>query len=117
LGLELDDPDDHSVLSEFRHRTDDGDRADRLLSTTVDRLVATGLLKRHGLATHRLPHVLAAGPPPQPGDLVAETLRCALEELAVHAEEWLAGLVTQEWADRYGWPVRYDRDCREVARH
>jgi hypothetical protein len=42
-------------------------------------------------------------------DLVGETLRCALEALAVAAEEWLSTQVTAQWAERYGRAVRYDR--------
>ncbi|MFF4250506.1 transposase [Streptomyces sp. NPDC001663] len=46
LGLELDDPGfDYSVLSEFRTRLAEGDRADQLLQLMLDRLVAAGLLK------------------------------------------------------------------------
>ncbi|MFC4534601.1 hypothetical protein [Sphaerisporangium dianthi] len=41
--------------------------------------------------------------------LVGETLRAALEELAAADGEWLAGLITREWANRYGRPIRYDR--------
>lgn len=43
------------------------------------------------------------------GELVAETLRCAVEGLATRSEDWLAALVTADWADRYGRPVRHDR--------
>jgi hypothetical protein len=42
-------------------------------------------------------------------ELVGETLRVALEELAAAAPDWLAGVVTAEWSIRYGRPVRYDR--------
>lgn len=46
LGLELDDPGfDHLVLSEFRNRVAEGDRADRLLAVFVERLVAAGLVR------------------------------------------------------------------------
>ncbi|MCG7207358.1 transposase [Streptomyces arenae] len=110
LGLELDDAGfDHSVLSEFRGRMADGDRADQLLAVMVDRLVTAGLLKRRGRLRTDSAHVLAAVRRLNRGELVAETLRCALEELAVPAEEWLAGFITPQWADRYGRPVRYDR--------
>jgi hypothetical protein len=33
---------------------------------------------------------------------VIETLRAALEALAVVAPSWLAGLIPPEWASRYG---------------
>ncbi|WP_241266770.1 hypothetical protein [Streptomyces scabichelini] len=35
-------------------------------------------------------------------DLVGETLRAALEELAEAAPAWLAPLIEPEWAKRYG---------------
>nr|WP_260696028.1 transposase [Streptomyces sp. IB201691-2A2] len=49
LGLELDDPGfDYSLLSEFRARLAEGDRADQLLQLMLDRPVAAGLLKGRG---------------------------------------------------------------------
>lgn len=49
LGLELDDPGfDHSVLSEFRDRIAEGDRADRLLGLFVERLIEAGLVRGGG---------------------------------------------------------------------
>lgn len=110
LGLELDDPGfDFSVLSEFRDRLAEEDRADRLLTVMVDHLVAAGLVKRRGRIRTDSTHVLAAARRLNRGELVAESLRVALEELAEHGEGWLAPLITPEWADRYGRPVRYDR--------
>ncbi|WP_436847751.1 transposase [Streptomyces avermitilis] len=47
LGLELDDPGfDFTVLSEFRDRVAEGDRADRLLAPFVDRPAEAGLVRR-----------------------------------------------------------------------
>ncbi len=110
LGLELGDPGfDFTVLSEFRDRVAEGDRADRLLALVVDRLAEAGLVKRRGRLRTDSTHVLAAVRRLNRGELVAETLRCALEELALRGERWLAPLVTPDWADRYGRPVRYDR--------
>ncbi|MEU0929013.1 IS1182 family transposase [Streptomyces malaysiensis] len=110
LGLELDDPGfDFSVLSEFGDRMAQGDRADRLLAVMVDHLVTAGLVKRRGRVRTDSTHVLAAVRRLNRGELVAETLRTALEELSEHGEEWLARLVTRDWADRYSRPVRYDR--------
>ncbi|MDT0449228.1 hypothetical protein [Streptomyces hesseae] len=42
-------------------------------------------------------------------ELVGETLRAALEELAVADDEWLAAATTPDWGNRYGRPVRYER--------
>jgi transposase len=110
LGLELDAPGfDHSVLCEFRDRMADGDRADRLLAMMVDRLVAAGLVKNRGRQRTDSTHVLAAVRTLSRLELVGETLRAALEELAAAAPDWLAGVVAADWAKRYGRPVRYDR--------
>ncbi|CCK32807.1 transposase IS4 family protein [Streptomyces davaonensis JCM 4913] len=95
LGLELHDPGfDFTVLSEFRDRVAQGARADRLLALVVDRLAEAGLVKRRGRIRTDPTHVLAAVRRLNRGELVAETLRCALEELALRGEEWLAALVT-----------------------
>jgi transposase len=110
LGLELDDPGfDYSVLSEFRDRMAEDGRADRLLAVMVERLAAAGLVKRRGRVRTDSTHVLAAVRTLNRVELVGETLRAALEELAGAGEEWLAALVTPAWAERYGRPVRYDR--------
>ncbi|MGP4030356.1 transposase [Actinomadura sp. 3N407] len=105
LGLELTDPGfDHSVLCEFRNRMAEGDRADGLLAVMVDRLVAAGLVKRRGRVRTDSTHVLAAVRRLNRAELVGETLRAALEELAAADEQWLAALVTAEWARRYHRP-------------
>ncbi|ACZ86453.1 IS1182 family transposase [Streptosporangium roseum] len=110
LGLELTDPGfDHSVLSEFRDRMAQDDRADRLLAVMVQRLVEAGLVKQRGRVRTDSTHVLAAVRKLNRVELVGETLRVALEELAAADEPWLAALITPEWASRYGRPVRYDR--------
>jgi transposase len=110
LGLELTDAGfDHSVLSEFRDRMAEGDRADRLLAVMVDRLAAAGLINRRGRVRTDSTHVLAAVRRLNRVELVAETLRAALEELAEADEDWLAGWITPEWAERYGRRIRYDR--------
>ena len=110
LGLELDAPGFHySVLCEFRERMAEGDRADRLLAVMVDRLVAAGLVKARGRQRTDSTHVLAAVRTLSRLELVGETLRAALEELAAVDPDWLAGIATAEWVRRYGRPVRYDR--------
>ncbi|MBG0822845.1 IS1182 family transposase [Planomonospora sp. ID91781] len=110
LGLELTDTGfDHSVLSEFRDRMADGDRADRLLAVMVDRLAAAGLVNRRGRVRTDSTHVLAAVRRLNRVELVGETLRAALEELAATDDAWLADLITPQWAQRYARPIRYER--------
>ncbi|MFJ2008694.1 transposase [Streptomyces chartreusis] len=111
LGMDLDNPGlDYSVLSEFRDRMAEGDRADRLLAVMVDHLVAAGLVKRRGGRVRKdSTHVLAAVRTQNRTELVAETLGATLEQLALADEEWLAPLVLPGWADRYGRPAFYHR--------
>jgi hypothetical protein len=42
-------------------------------------------------------------------ELVAETMRAALESLAKLDEVWLAGVMAPQWAERYGRSVRHER--------
>ncbi|MFF4456335.1 hypothetical protein ACFY0V_27425, partial [Streptomyces goshikiensis] len=115
LGLELDHSGfDFSVLSEFRDRMAEDDRADRLLAVMVDRLVEAGLVKRRGCQRTDSTHILVAVRRLDCLELVGETLRAALEELTGADAEWVSGLVTDEWARRYGRAVRYDRLPKET---
>ena len=103
LGLELDDPGfDHSVLCEFRARLADGDAADRLLQVMLHRLTEAGLLKCGGRQRTDATHVLAAVRTLSRLELVGESLRAALEQLAQTASDWLVPLVEPEWDKRYG---------------
>jgi transposase len=104
LGLELEDPGfDHSVLCEFRARPAEQDGVpDRLLQLMLDRLREAGLLKAGGRQPTDATRVLAAVRTLSRLELVGETLRAALEELAEAAPAWPAPLIEPEWAKRYG---------------
>ncbi|WP_051879171.1 transposase [Streptomyces sp. NRRL B-24720] len=78
LGLELDDP------------------------LVLERLRGLDLLKAGGRQRTDSTHVLAAVRTLNRMEFVGETLRAALEALAVAVPTWLSGLVTVEWAERYG---------------
>lgn len=111
LGLELEDPGfDHSVLCEFRARLAEQDgAADRLLRLMLDRLKDAGLLRAGGRQRTDATHVLAAVRTLSRLELVGETLRAALEELAEAAPVWLATLIEPEWDKRYGRRVEIGR--------
>ncbi|MGW1617460.1 IS1182 family transposase [Streptomyces sp. NPDC002285] len=103
LGLELDDSGfDYSVLSEFRARLAEDDRADRLLQLMLDRLVAAGLLKGRGRQRTDATHVLAAVRRLSRLELAGESVRAALEEIAEADPDWLVPLIEPGWAKRYG---------------
>jgi transposase len=86
LGLELSDPGfDFSVLSEFRDRLLAGPAEALLLDKLLGRCRALGLLKARGPQRTDATHVLAAIRVLNRLELVAETLRAALNDLATIA--------------------------------
>ena len=83
LGLELADPGfDHSVLCEFRSRLLAGSAEERLLHKLLEACQARGLLKARGRQRTDATHVLASIRALNRLELVGETLRAALNELA-----------------------------------
>ncbi|WP_019011814.1 IS1182 family transposase [Deinococcus aquatilis] len=103
LGLELEDSGfDFSVLSEFRKRLIQGKADHLLLDNMLAHFKAQGLIKAKGKqrtdSTHVLAHVRALNHL----ELVAETLRAALNELATQAPDWTRGMAEPEWFERYG---------------
>ena len=118
LGLELTDPGfDFSVLSEFRARLVAGNAALRLLDTLLERLRALGLLKQRGRQRTDSTHVLAAIRVLNRLERVGETLRAALNSLAVVVPAWLQGIAPLAWYDHYGRRVEnYHLPKTEAAR-
>jgi transposase len=103
LGLQLTDPGfHHTVLSEFRARLLDGKAELLLLNTLLSRLQELGLIKKRGCQRTDSTHVLAAVRSLNRLERVAETLRAALNELAVIVPEWLQALAPLQWYPRYG---------------
>src|SRR4051794_10585779 len=103
LGLELTDPGfDHTVLSEFRCRLVQGQAEQQLLDTLLDRCRELELIRERGRQRTDSTHVLAAVRVLNRLERVGETLRAALNELAVMAPDWLQALAPAEWYSRYG---------------
>jgi transposase len=102
LRLELTDPGfDHTVLSEFRSRLVHGQAELQLLDTLLKRCRELGLIRERGRQRTDSTHVLAAVRVLNRLERVGETLRAALNELAVIAPEWLQALAPAEWYERY----------------
>jgi transposase len=102
LGLELTDPGFHfSVLTEFRARLVVGQAEHLLLDRMLERFKARGLVKARGKQRTDSTHVLAAVHDLHLLELVAETLRAALNDLAAVAPDWLRGVVRPAWFERY----------------
>jgi hypothetical protein len=103
LGLDLDDPGfDASVLTEFRARLLADGQAERLLGLMLARLREQDLLRAGGRQRTDATHVHMAVRDLHRLEQVTETLRAALEALAVVAPAWLGGLLPPEWTGRYG---------------
>ena len=118
LGLELMDPGfDHTVLSEFRTRLVDGHAERVLLDTVLRRAQALRLFHPRGRQRTDSTHVLAAVRVLNRLERVGETLRAALNSLAVVAPDWLRNVVPAVWYERYGSRVEnYDLPKTETAR-
>jgi transposase len=102
LSLALGDPGfDHSVLSEFRGRLVAGGHELLLLDRMLERFAARGLLKTRGRQRTDSTHVLAAVRAMNRLELLAETLRAALNAIAPAAPAWLRGVAPPEWYERY----------------
>src|SRR5262245_36508313 len=103
LALELTDPgSNHTVLSEFRSRLVHGQAEQKILETLVDQLSELGLIHQRGRQRTDSTHVLAAVRALNRLERVGETLRAALNDLAILAPEWLQALAPPEWYRRYG---------------
>jgi transposase len=103
LSLDLTDAGfDPSVLSEFRDRLLAGGQEQRLLDTMLARFTTLGLLKARGRQRTDSTHVLAAVRALNRLQHVGETVRHALNVLAVAAPDWLRPQLHADWPDRYG---------------
>src|SRR3954471_14814979 len=110
LGLELTDPGFHfSVLAEFRARFVAGQAEHRLLDTMLERFKARGLVKAHGKQRTDSTHVLGAVRDLHLLELVGETLRATLDDLAAVVPDWVRALAPPVWFERYAHRVE---DCR-----
>ena len=110
LGLELTDPGFHfSVLAEFRARLVAGQAEHRLLDTMLERFKARGLVKAHGKQRTDSTHVLGAVRDLHLLELVGETLRATLDDLAAVVPDWVRALAPPVWFERYAHRVE---DCR-----
>jgi len=122
LGLELTDRGFHfSVLTEFRARLVAGAAEHLLLDRMLECFKARGLVKARGKQRTDSTHVLAAVHDLHLLELVAETLRATLDDLAAVVPDWLRATARPVWFERYGRRVEDYRlpksqEKREAAR-
>ena len=102
LGLELTNEGFHfSILSEFRKRLIENKQEHLLLDKLLLRCKEQGLLKARGQQRTDATRVFAAIRKLNRLELVGETMRAALNELATVEPEWLSAIAPDEWYDRY----------------
>ena len=102
LGLELTDEGfDYSLLTDFREHLLTTATLQRLLDDMLERFKALGLLKARTKQRTDSTHVLAAVRRLNRLEMVGETLRAALNDLAEVAPQWLAQQVPADWHPRY----------------
>jgi len=110
LGLELTNPSfDSSVLTLFRSRLLNGSKEKLILNKLLERCQQLNLIKVKGKARTDSTHILAAIRNLNRLEYVGETLRSALNVLAVVVPDWLSNVVTPDWFDRYSKPVEESR--------
>ena len=103
LGLELTDTGFHySILSDYRQRLIAGGAEQRLLDDMLRQFRAQGLLKARGTQRTDSTHVLAAIRDLNRLECIGETMRHALNSLAVVVPDWLEAQVSPDWFDLYG---------------
>lgn len=116
LGLELEDAGfDYSVLCEFRARLLAGSSEEMLLDRLLIRCTELGLIRERSRARTDATRVLAAMRVMNRLELVAETFRATLNELATLAPDWLQALAPGPWYERYGKRVEDSRLPRSKA--
>ena len=116
LSLELTDPGfDFSVLSEFRDRLLAGSAEELLLDKLLERCRALGLLTARGQQRTDSTHVLAAIRVLNRLELVAETLRAALNAVATVAPAWLQAVTPLAWYERYSRRIEESRLPKDTA--
>ena len=117
LGLPLADPGfDSTVLSEFRSRLVAGGAEESLLDAVLEVAAAHRLLRAGGRQRTDSTHVLAAVRAMNRAECAHETLRHALEVLALAAPEWLLEQTQPHWATAYGPRAFEDRLPKSAAK-
>jgi transposase len=102
LGLELTDAGfDYSVLSGFRERLTSGGKQALLLDRMLELFKEKKLLKARTKQRTDSTHVLAAIRVLNRLEMVIETMRAALNQVATTAPDWLAQVSIPEWFERY----------------
>ncbi|MBZ9716170.1 IS1182 family transposase [Deinococcus multiflagellatus] len=117
LGLELTDSGfDFSLLSDFRARLMDHEQEGLLLDILVQKGIAQGWIKVRGKQRTDSTHVIGAVRRLTRLELLGETMRAAMNELAKADPDWLRPLLTASLVKRYGHRIEEGRLPRGEAK-
>lgn len=117
LGLELEDAGfDYSILSEFRQRLIEGELERELLDSMLAVFQERGLVKERGKQRSDSTHVIAAVRRLNRWEMLGETMRAALNDLAEVAPEWIQQVAPIEWYERYESRIEYAKLPKEKAK-
>ena len=117
LGLELSDPGFHySVLSEFRGRLLENGAEQLLLERILEGCKAEGMLKGKKKQRSDSTYVLANIRILNRIELVGETMRRVLDDIAQTAPGWLRAFVQADWGQRYGRKIDTHRIRKSEAK-
>ena len=110
LGLELTDAGfDYSVLSGFSERLAIGKKQTLLLESMLELFREKKLLKARGKQRTDSMRILAAVRVLNRLEMVIETMRAALNQIASVAPDWLAQISIPEWFERYSRRAKQSR--------
>ncbi len=116
LGVPLDYAGfDYSVLSEFRSRLLSADATERLFEIPLAKMKTYGLVRSRGRQRSDSTHVLAAVATLNRIELVGETLRYTLNQIAIVAPQWLSSWTPEAWFERYH--VRIEEAKLPTSKH
>jgi len=116
LGLRLTDPGFHyAILSTYRQRLLAGGAEQQVFEELLTHFRQRGLLRARGQQRTDSTHVLAAIRDINRLECIGETLRHALNCLAVVLPDWLAAQGTPDWFDLYGTRFEQYRLPQELA--
>jgi len=102
LGVPLDYAGfNYSVLSEFRSRLLSKNAMEHLFEIPLAKMKTHGLVRARGHQRSDSTHVLAAVATLNRIELVGETLRHTLNQIAIVAPRWLSSWTPEAWFDRY----------------
>lgn len=117
LGLELEDAGfDYSILSEFRQRLIDGQLERELLDCMLAVFQEQKLVKARGKQRSDSTHVIAAVRRLNRWEMLGETMRATLNDLAKVAPEWVQQIAPVAWYERYESRIEHAKLPKERAK-